>query len=1294
MQVEDGGGLTDTGYLTITVDDINDEPIIVAQARDVDENVPVGHLIGAPIPHVEYDVTDVVTYSITGGDTDSLFTIDASTGQLSVAVANFDHERQAQYNLTVRVTDDGVGALWAEAWVVVDVNDVNEVPWLDEVELQVDEHSTVGTAIGTPLVAHDWDEDEPWSVVKFRIVGGNGRGSFSVDEATGQVRQAVNNLDYEHDRQFHNLTVEVFDMGTPSLSSVSWVTISVVDINDAPNITDVGVRNVDENSAAGTLIGDVLAHADQDNHTMTWAITADESGGFFEVDSATGQLAVAAGAALDFETQSWFLVDILVIDDGTPALSDTTVVNITVNDVNDDPIVTPTTMFVDEDAGAGAWVGNAVASDQDSGPRGVLEYSIVGGNDDDLWAIDADAGVVTVTKPALNYEAVDQYIITVQATDYAPVRRSHSAAVTIRIRDRNDAPVLSNITVELHELAPNVTFAAATNPFAARPPVPVSDEDTPSHPQDLVWDSVEVEYPVINASATFSVNQDGEIQLATGFLDFEAHTEWKLRVWLHDEHPAGDAATPLEPANQVSSVNITLAVIDDNEPTTLTTPSRLKVPEGSVVGTLIEGDFLIHDVDNQKLDLMSRDTQGFFSFSTPYSERNDDLSRNTVVLQVIKPDLPNGLREVQVWIVENNTGVIAVEERTVIVDVADNNDAPLFTNIHISVNESSGVGTVLTLLQATDADPRQHLTYSVTSYLDYDNYFTTSPALGQQHKNAPVPAQYNRAGYLKLSADFLDYEAIQQFTIRVRIEDDGMVNDQGDRQGQLTKATNMFVEGTVTITVLDVLDIPEIEDVQPLTSFGMSTAGGEDVTITGINFGPLLPAVPGGTIDVNAEYFNDEVSFYVDECSVTAAYTQIRCKSRPGYGKGFRWKVQVGGQWSAASNSTTDYALPNIARFSVPGAGPVTEFTTGGNELVTLHGTQFGTIAHNAVTRVTYGPTGIEYTAQACNVTKSHSQITCLTTSGVGGQLLWIVEVGHQASETPTTSYGKPTITHVQGANAARTEGGQVVTINGTNLGSLEESPGSIDSVTYGRLDMNRLLWYKAVDCKVVDAHVAIQCRTAPGVGTEMRWAVTIQGQTSELADDVTEYGAPRIDSVQLVQASSGWPTKGDVRVTVRGANFGGAGDARKVSFGSQFPELGSVVYVGHGELQFTLPAGNGVQKPVSIEVANQVSNVVLIDYDRPVITGMQHVSGSPPDAIVMDIFGANFGCVLAASVGGWVGGCRCVGWAVSTDMGCMCRLLLAEPAASSASSPPTLPLRPRASVRTSTPRPHLGGGW
>ena len=64
---------------------------------------------------------------------------------------------------------------------------------------------------------------------------------------------------------------------------------------------------------------------------------------------------------------------------------------------------------------------------------------------------------------------------------------------------------------------------------------------------------------------------------------------------------------------------------------------------------------------------------------------------------------------------------------------------------------------------------------------------------------------------------------------------------------------------------------------------------------------------------------------------------------------------------------------------------------------------------------VTYGPSGVEFTATGCFVSSDHVAITCVTVPGTGRKLKWAVNVGGQLStlSTATSSYASPNITSV-----------------------------------------------------------------------------------------------------------------------------------------------------------------------------------------------------------------------------------------------------------------------------------------
>lgn len=93
---------------------------------------------------------------------------------------------------------------------------------------------------------------------------------------------------------------------------------------------------------------------------------------------------------------------------------------------------------------------------------------------------------------------------------------------------------------------------------------------------------------------------------------------------------------------------------------------------------------------------------------------------------------------------------------------------------------------------------------------------------------------------------------------------------------------------------------------------------------------------------------------------------------------------------------------------------------------------------------------GPEMEAVNCSVTIDHSLIECLTAEGAGTLLHWRLIIAGQQSSAPTTSYEAPSITHVwpvtPGLDLAsfRSSGGDVVALDGHNLGDKDECVGRV----------------------------------------------------------------------------------------------------------------------------------------------------------------------------------------------------------------------------------------------------------
>ena len=95
---------------------------------------------------------------------------------------------------------------------------------------------------------------------------------------------------------------------------------------------------MDENTTAGQNLGDAVAAADPEGHTLTYKLAGPDAASFI-INRATGQLRTRA--PLDFETKRTYLVTVHVRDskdqdDRVNAVTDDTInITITINNVEE-----------------------------------------------------------------------------------------------------------------------------------------------------------------------------------------------------------------------------------------------------------------------------------------------------------------------------------------------------------------------------------------------------------------------------------------------------------------------------------------------------------------------------------------------------------------------------------------------------------------------------------------------------------------------------------------------------------------------------------------------------------------------------------------------------------------------------------------------------------------------------------------------------------------------------------------------------------------------------------------------
>ena len=125
ISATDAAGLSDSTTIDVTVGDINETPTLTTLSNSsIEENSGAGSMIGTAST-IDPDFGDSVRYQLIDS-ADGLFTIDTTTGDITVASPELDFEDATTHHITILATDSG-GLSIASNWQV-DVLNINEPP--------------------------------------------------------------------------------------------------------------------------------------------------------------------------------------------------------------------------------------------------------------------------------------------------------------------------------------------------------------------------------------------------------------------------------------------------------------------------------------------------------------------------------------------------------------------------------------------------------------------------------------------------------------------------------------------------------------------------------------------------------------------------------------------------------------------------------------------------------------------------------------------------------------------------------------------------------------------------------------------------------------------------------------------------------------------------------------------------------------------------------------------------------------------------------------------------------------
>eukprot|EP00076_Gallus_gallus_P022263 XP_015143566.1 protocadherin-15 isoform X3 [Gallus gallus] len=448
---------TSTATVNIVVTDVNDNGPVFdmflpknLSVQEEEANAFVGQ-VRATDP--DAGVNGQVHYSL--ANFKNLFRI-TSNGSIYTAV-KLNREVRDYYELIVEATDGAVDprrSTLTLAIKVLDIDDNSPVFTNASYSVLVPENLPPGTVF-LQIEAKDVDLG---SNVTYRIRTQEALEYFALNKYTGEL-SLLKSLDYESfsdtDATFTFL-VEAFDSKGTMPPGLATVTVRVKDMNDySPVFSKTLYRGmVAPDAVKGTVITTVSAE-DQDPpgtpasrvRYKVDVVQFPYSASIFDVEENSGR--VVTRVNLNEEPSTVFKLVVIAYDDGDPVKFNTTTVEIAVLQPSVIPRFTQDEYRpppVSESAPKGTVVTVVMAAALNQ----TIVYSIVSGNEEDVFAINNRTGVISVKKP-LDYERVTSYELRVQADSLQVVRsnlrvpsKSNTAKVFIEVKDENDhAPVFT-----------------------------------------------------------------------------------------------------------------------------------------------------------------------------------------------------------------------------------------------------------------------------------------------------------------------------------------------------------------------------------------------------------------------------------------------------------------------------------------------------------------------------------------------------------------------------------------------------------------------------------------------------------------------------------------------------------------------------------------------------------------------------------------------------------------------------------------------------------------------------------
>uniref|UniRef100_A0A667XA83 Protocadherin gamma-A11-like n=1 Tax=Myripristis murdjan TaxID=586833 RepID=A0A667XA83_9TELE len=374
------------------------------------------------------------------GDTDGSKTVEM------VLDNELDREKQHDLNLVLVAVDGGSPQRSGTAVIQVTVLDANDnAPVFSQAVYRVSlsENSPLDTVVLT-VTATDVDEGVNGEVTyEFSRISERAKKLFSLSSKTGEITVS-GPIDFESDSSFE---MRINAKDGYGLSSDCKVIIDITDVNDnAPVIYLKSLTNpIPENVSPGTEVGIINVQDRDSGSNRQVRCSIQQNVPFKLVSSIKNYYSLVTTGHLDRELLSDYNITIIAADEGSPPLSSSKIVQLSVADINDNPPVFEEqsySAYVTENNKPGSTLCSVTARDPDWRQNGTVIYSLLPGEVNgapvsSYLSVNGDTGVIHAVR-SFDYEQFRSFKVQVMARDNGSPPLSSNVTVSVFITDVND----------------------------------------------------------------------------------------------------------------------------------------------------------------------------------------------------------------------------------------------------------------------------------------------------------------------------------------------------------------------------------------------------------------------------------------------------------------------------------------------------------------------------------------------------------------------------------------------------------------------------------------------------------------------------------------------------------------------------------------------------------------------------------------------------------------------------------------------------------------------------------------